>query len=442
MFEGLSNKLDGIFRKLRGRGILKEEDVIAVLKEVRMALLEADVNFKVVKDLVERIKERAIGQEVMKSLTPGHQVVRIVHEELTKLMGGNQRKIYLSPNPPTAIMLVGLQGSGKTTTAGKLAKGFKKEGRRPLLVAADTQRPAAIEQLSTLSSQISVDFYGTKEKDNPLSVCENAFLKGKREGFDPVIMDTAGRLHIDDDLMNELKSIKEKIHPYEILLVADAMTGQDAVNIAKRFDEVLDLTGIILTKMDGDARGGAALSMMAVTGKPIKMIGVGEKLDLLESFHPERMASRILGMGDVLSIIEKAEASIEKEEALELERRLRTDSFTLDDFRTQLKQMRKMGPLDHILDLIPGIGRFKSEVNIDDRELIKVEAIIDSMTKKERANYAIINGSRRKRIARGSGTTVTDVNRVLKQFVQMKRMMKAFSGKGGLRAMKEVMRWR
>lgn len=441
MFEGLTNKLEGIFKKLRGRGILKEEDVISALKEVRMALLEADVNFKVVKDFVERIKERAIGQEVLKSLTPGQQVVKIVHEELTRLMGGNYRKIHLSPNPPTVIMIVGLQGSGKTTTAGKLAKGFKKEGRRPLLVAADTQRPAAIEQLSLLGSQIGVDFYGTEEKDSPLRISEEALNKAKREGFDPVIMDTAGRLHIDDTLMNELKRIREKIHPYETLLVADAMTGQDAVNIAQRFDEVLDLTGIILTKMDGDARGGAALSMMAVTGKPIKLIGVGEKLDLLEPFHPERMASRILGMGDVLSIIEKAEASIEKEEAIKLEKSLRTDSFTLEDFRSQLKQMRRMGPLDQILDLIPGIGKFKSDINIDDKEIKKVEAIIDSMTKKERTNYAIINGSRRKRIAHGSGTGVTDVNRVLKQFVQIKRMMKAFRGKGGIGIAREVMKW-
>lgn len=442
MFEGLSNKLEGIFKKLRGRGILKEEDVLSALKEIRMALLEADVNFKVVKDFVEKIKERAIGQEVMKSLSPGQQVVKIVHEELTRLMGGSHNKIYLSPNPPTVIMLVGLQGSGKTTTAGKLAKGFKKEGRRPLLVAADTQRPAAIEQLSLLSSQIGVDFYGTKEKDDPLRVCEDAFLKAKREGFDPVIMDTAGRLHIDDALMDELKRIKERIPPYEILLVADAMTGQDAVNIAKRFDDAIKLTGIILTKMDGDARGGAALSMMAVTGKPIKLIGVGEKLDLLEPFHPERMASRILGMGDVLSIIEKAEASIEREEALKLERSLRTDSFTLEDFRSQIRQMRRMGPLDQILDLIPGMGKFRSDIELDDRELTKVEAIINSMTKKERANYAIINGSRRKRIALGSGTNVTDVNKVLKQFIQIKKLIKAFRGKGGLRTMKEVMKWR
>jgi len=441
MFEGLSNRLEGIFKRLRGRGILKEGDVLSAMKEIRMALLEADVNFRVVKDFVERTKERAIGQDVMKSLSPGQQVVKIVHEELTRLMGGGHNRIYLSPNPPTVIMLVGLQGSGKTTTAGKLGRVFKKEGRRPLLVAGDTQRPAAIEQLSLLSSQIEVDFYGTREKDDPVRVCEDALFKAKREGFDPVIIDTAGRLHVDDTLMDELRRIKERISPYEIILVADAMTGQEAVNIAKRFDEAINLTGIILTKMDGDARGGAALSMMAVTGKPIKLIGVGERLDLLEPFHPERMASRILGMGDVLSIIEKAEASIEREEAIKLEKSLRTDSFTLEDFRIQIGQMRRMGPLDQIIDLIPGIGRFRPDVVIDDRELIRVEAIINSMTKKERANYAIINGSRRKRIALGSGTNVTDVNRVLKQFVQIKKMIKAFRGKGGLRAMKEVMRW-
>lgn len=442
MFEGLSNKLEGIFRKLRGRGILKEEDVLAALKEIRMALLEADVNFRVVRDFIEKIKERAVGQEVLESLTPGQQVVKIVHEELARLMGGSNKKINLSPNPPTAIMLVGLQGSGKTTTAGKLARVFKKEGRRPLLVAADTQRPAAIEQLSSLSSQIGVDFFGTKERDDPVRVCEEAFTKGRREGFDPIIMDTAGRLHIDNALMDELKRIKEKTRPFEILLVADAMTGQDAVNIAQKFNETIGITGIILTKMDGDARGGAALSMMAVTGKPIKLIGVGEKLDLLEPFHPERMSSRILGMGDVLSIIEKAEASMEKEEALRLEKSVRTDSFTLEDFRIQLKQMKKMGPLDQILDLIPGIGRLKSDIEIDEKELIKVEAVINSMTRKERANYAIINGSRRKRIAHGSGTGVSDVNSVLKQFVQIKKMMKAFSGKGGLKIAREVMKWR
>lgn len=446
MFEGLTNKLEGIFRKLRGRGILKEEDVLSALKEIRLALLEADVNFKVVKDFVERIKGRAIGQEILQSLTPGQQVIKVVHEELTSLMGESYKKTHLSPNPPTVLMLVGLQGSGKTTTAGKLANLFKKEGRQPLLVAADTQRPAAIEQLSLLSSQIGVNFYGTKDGDNPIRVCEDATHKAKREGFEPVIIDTAGRLHIDDALMDELKMVREKILPHEILLVADAMTGQDAVNIAQRFDEALNLTGIILTKMDGDARGGAAISMMAVTGKPIKLIGVGEKLDLFEPFHPNRMASRILGMGDVLSIIEKAEASIEKEEALRLEKKLRTDSFTLEDFRGQLKQMKKMGPLSQILDLIPGLGKFRSEINIDDRELIKVEAIIDSMTKKERGNYAIINGNRRKRIALGSGTMVTDVNRVLKQFIQVKKMMKAFSrrpmgGKGGLNIAREVMKW-
>lgn len=442
MFEGLTNRLEGIFKKLRERGILDEKDVTSALKEVRIALLEADVNFRVVKDLIERIKERAIGQEVLKSLTPGQQVIKIVHEELTRLMGETEKNIHLSPNPPTIIMLVGLQGSGKTTTAGKLGRRFKKEGRRPLLVAADTRRPAAIEQLATLSSQIGIDFYGTKGGDDPFRVCDDAFLKAKKEGFDPVIMDTAGRLHIDDVLLNELKRIRERISPHEILLVADAMTGQDAVNIAKRFDEVLDLTGIILTKMDGDARGGAALSMMAITGKPIKLIGVGEKLDLLEPFYPERMASRILGMGDILSIIEKAQESIEKEEALRLEKKLRTDSFTLEDFRDQLKMVKKMGPLDQFLDLIPGIGRFRSEINIDEREFIKIEAIIDSMTKKERGNYAIINGSRRKRIALGSGTTVSDVNRVLKQFVQTKKMIKALSGKGGLGIAKEVMKWR
>ncbi len=431
MFESLSDRLDGIFKKLKGRGLLKEEDVVAALKEIRMALLEADVNFKVVKDFVEKIKERAIGKEVIDSITPGQQVVKIVNDCLCDLMGGGHSKINLAPNPPTVIMLVGLHGCGKTTTAAKLANNFKKDGRRPMLVAMDTGRPAAIDQLQSLGAQIDVPVHATHPGDNPVTIYPDALKKAKLEGRDVLILDTAGRLHIDDELMGELQDIKREAGPNEILLVADAMTGQDAVNIAKSFNELLDLQGVILTKMDGDARGGAALSIVHVTEKPIKFIGVGEKIDFLEPFHPERMASRILGMGDVVSLVEKAQDAVGLEDALRLEDKIKKDRFTFEDLVNQIKQIKKMGPLENILGMIPGLGKQLKGVNIDDRAFVKVEAIINSMTVQERRNYVILNGNRKKRIAAGSGTSVADVNKIVKQHQTMKKMLKKFKrGKG------------
>ncbi len=435
MFESLSEKLDGVFKKLKGRALLKEEDVAAAMKEVRMALLEADVNFRVVKDFVEKVRSRAVGKEVMESITPGQQVVKIVNDELVSLMGKTHSGIRLAPNLPTIIMMIGLQGSGKTTSVAKVAKTYKKEGRRPLLVAADTQRPAAITQLQTLGDQVGVPVYATREKDDPVRICKDALNKARTDGHDILILDTAGRLQIDDDLMKQLQDIKSTVVPNEVLLVADAMTGQEAVNIAETFDEKIGIDGVILTKMDGDARGGAALSIMWVTGKPVKFMGVGEKLDPLEPFYPDRMASRILGMGDVLSLIEKAQDVVEEKEAIELEKKLRTNTFTLEDLRDQMRQVRKMGPLQSVLGMIPGLGPNLKNVDVDESRLNKVEAIINSMTKKERRNYAIIKGSRRRRIANGSGTTVAEVNRVLKQYIQMKKMMKKFKG-GGIKGMK------
>jgi signal recognition particle subunit SRP54 len=431
MFESLSERLDAIFKKLKGRGLLKEDDVNAALKEVRMALLEADVNFKVVKDFVEKVRARAVGKEVIDSITPGQQVVKIVNDELCALMGGGQAKINLSPNPPTVIMLVGLHGSGKTTTSAKLANHFKKNGRRPMLVALDTGRPAAIDQLQALGSQIDVPVYATQPGDNPLNIFPDALKKANLEGRDIIILDTAGRLHIDENLMGELEELKRTAQPKEILLVADAMTGQDAVNIAKSFNERLDLQGVILTKMDGDARGGAALSIVSVTGKPVKFIGVGEKVDFLEPFHPERMASRILGMGDVVSLVEKAQEAVDMKDALSLEERLKKNIFTFDDLKNQIKQIKKMGSFESILSMIPGIGKQMKGVQVDDKAFVKIEAIINSMTRQERANYAIINPSRKRRIAQGSGTAVPDVNRLIKQYIGMKKMLKKVkSGRG------------
>jgi signal recognition particle subunit SRP54 len=432
MFENLSNKLESIFKKLKGKGLLKEEDVELALKEIRLALLEADVNFKVVKDLIQKIKEKAIGKEVLESLTPGQQVIKIVNEELCELLGKTNSRIQLSPNPPTIIMLVGLHGSGKTTTAAKVARNFRKEGRRPMLVAADLQRPAAIDQLITLGSQIDVPVYYSKEIKDPINLCLESIKKAKLDARDIVIFDTAGRLHIDESLMRELKTIKEKVFPKEVLLVADAMTGQDAVNIARNFDEQVGIDGVILTKMDGDARGGAALSIRAITGKPIKFIGVGEKIDMLEPFYPERIASRILGMGDVLSLIEKAQESFDLKEAEKLQKAIIDESFTFDDLREHLKKLRGMGPLENILNMIPGLNKLKN-LEVDEKELIKVEAIINSMTKKERRNHHILDGSRRRRIATGSGTTVADVNRVIKQYVEIKKMLKMFKNRKGIK---------
>lgn len=432
MFENISEKLDSILKKLKGKGLLKAEDIEAALKEIRLALLEADVHFKVVKDLIEGIKSKAVGKEVLESLTPGQQVVKIVNTELCELLGRSQSKIALSPNPPTVIMMIGLQGSGKTTTAAKLARHFKKEGRRPLLVACDLQRPAAIDQLRTLGKQLDVGVYSSTDTKDPVAVALESLSKAKVEAHDIVIIDTAGRLHIDESLMGELKNIKEKVSPKETLLVADSMTGQDAVTIAKHFNEQIGIDGIILTKMDGDARGGAALSIRAVTQKPIKFIGVGEKIDALEPFYPDRIASRILGMGDMLSLIEQAQQSFDQREAETLQKRIIEDSFTFDDLREQLKKIRSMGPLESILGMIPGFNKVKN-VNVDEREFVKIEAIISSMTRKEKINHNLLNGSRRKRIALGSGTNVADVNRVIKQYVELRKMLKMFKGKKNLK---------
>jgi signal recognition particle subunit SRP54 len=432
MFDSLSGKLESVFKKLRSRGVLREDDVKEALREVRLALLEADVNFKVVKDFIGRIQERAVGKEILSSLTPGQQVVKIVHEELVTLLGGTQEKLYLSPNPPTVIMMVGLQGSGKTTTAGKLARNFKKDGRRVLLVPADTQRPAAIQQLITLAKQLGVDAFESTEK-NPVVICREAVKRAASSLYEVVILDTAGRLQIDEPLMEELRQIKAGVKPHEVLFVADAMTGQEAVNIAAKFNDDLGFDGIVLTKLDGDARGGAALSVRSVTGKPLKFVGMGEKLDALEAFHPDRMASRILGMGDVMSLIEKAQETVSREEAQKLATKLKKNSFDLDDFRNQLKQVKKLGGLQSIMSMIPGLGKMKlPDAEVNEKELTKVDAIISSMTARERSDYTVINGSRRARIAKGSGTQVQDVNRLLKQFAEMRKMMKSMtSGKMG-----------
>ncbi len=433
MLENLGERLEGIFKKLKGRGLLKEQDIELALKEVRVALLEADVNFRVVKDFIASVKEKATGKAVLESLTPGQQVVKIVHNEICQLLGGTEDKIKLAPNPPTVIMMIGLQGSGKTTTSAKLARIFKKEGRRPLLVAADLQRPAAVDQLMTLGKQLDIPVHFTRDKITPAALSEEALKKARLEARDVVIIDTAGRLHIDQALMAELKEIKEKTSPHETLLVADSMTGQEAVNIAKTFDEEIGVEGVILTKMDGDARGGAALSIKAVTGKPIKYIGTGEKLDMLEAFHPERLASRVLGMGDVLSLIEKAQSAYDMEEAEKLGKKMMTESFSFEDLRDQLKKVRSMGPIENLLGMIPGLGAKLKNVKVDEREFVKVEAVINSMTPAERRNHHLLNGSRRKRIAIGSGTNVSDVNRVVKQYVEMKKMLKMFKGGKGLR---------
>ena len=427
VFEGLAERLQNTFKKLRGHGKLSESDVNDAMREVRMALLEADVNFKVVKDFVKRIKERAIGQEVMSSLTPAQHVIKIVNEELTELMGGTQSRIMISPKPPTVIMLVGLQGAGKTTTAGKLARMLKKQGKNPLLVGGDIYRAAAIKQLQVLGEQLSIPVFSKGQDVSPVQIAEEAIAHAKSYTNDVVIIDTAGRLHINEQLMDELKSIKRTVQPHEVLLVVDAMTGQDAVNVAEAFNNDLGVDGTILTKLDGDARGGAALSIKAVTGCPIKFAGMGEKLDALEPFHPDRMASRILGMGDVLSLIEKAQSTFDMEQAEELERKMRKDDFTLDDFLTQMQQVRKLGSFEQILGMIPGMGGIKKQlgdIDFDGKEIRQIEAIIRSMTPKERRDISIINGSRRKRIALGSGTRVQDVNKLLKQFGEARKMMK------------------
>jgi len=436
MFESLAEKLEGIFKKLKGRGVLNEESVNAALKEIRMALLEADVNFKVVKDFMEDVRLRAIGKEVLESITPGQQVVKIVHDRLVELMGSTSANIKFGSRIPAPIMLVGLQGCGKTTTAAKLARLLSKE-KKVYLVSADVYRPAAMEQLAVLGKQIKAGVFDAGVLRDPVQICVEAVEQAKREGYEVVIIDTAGRLHIDDLLMEELRRIKEKVNPAEILYVADAMTGQDAVNVGLKFNELIGIDGVIMTKMDGDARGGAALSLKAVVGKPLKFVGVGEKIDAMEVFHPERMASRILGMGDILSLVEKAQATIDEKSAREMEQSLRKGDFTLDDFRNQLRQIKKMGSVKDMVGMIPGMSKIKAlkGVEPDEKELVKTAAIIDSMTKKERNNYLIIDGRRRKRIALGSGTMVQDVNRLLKNYIEIRKMMKKINQKGGVKSL-------
>jgi signal recognition particle subunit SRP54 len=434
MFDSLTDKLNEVFKRLRGHGTLSEDNIAEALREVRLALLEADVNFKVVRSFLERVRERAVGREVLQSLTPGQQVVKVVFEELSALMGGTQARLQRAGQPPTVLMLVGLQGSGKTTTAGKLARHLKEQGQRPLLVAADLQRPAAQDQLQTLGRTLGVEVYRAAGPSTPVAVCREAVSLARGRLFDPVILDTAGRLHVDEPLMEELRAIAAETRPVETLMVADAMTGQDAVNSATAFHQALTLTGYILTKLDGDTRGGAALSIRAVTSVPIKFIGVGEKLEALEPFHPERMASRILGMGDVLSLVERAEKAVDAKQAAAVEKKLRSQTFTLEDFRDQLRQVRSMGPLEQLVGMIPGLSRMKDlpDASQQERELKRVEAIIDSMTPGERQKPDVLNGSRRKRIASGSGTSVADVNRLLKQFVDMQKLMRQLvqGGKG------------
>ena len=436
MFDSLSDRLNAVFKKLKGHGKLTEKNIEEGLREVRMALLEADVHYKVVKQLIADIKGRALGREVMASLTPGQQIIKIVNDELTELMGGANVDLNLSGPVPVSVMLVGLQGSGKTTTAGKLAVLMRKRGRKPYLVPADVYRPAAIDQLNKLGEQLTVPVFPSSAAMDPVQICQEATTAAHRNGCDTLILDTAGRLHVDDELMNEVCRIKDAVKPSDILLVADAMTGQDAVNIATSFNDALDIGGVVLTKMDGDARGGAAISIKSITDKPIKFIGVGEKLSQLEPFHPDRMASRILGMGDVLTMIEKAQDAIDEKKAAELERKLRKSEFTLEDFRDQMLQIRKMGSLSDLIKMIPGMSSMKHMKNleVDENELVKIEAIINSMTPLERRQHTIIKGSRRKRIAKGSGTSVQDINKLLKSYTQVQKMIKKIN-KSGMRGL-------
>ncbi|EUJ33442.1 signal recognition particle protein [Listeria floridensis FSL S10-1187] len=430
-FEGLAGRLQETMNKIRGKGKVTEADVKEMMREVRLALLEADVNFKVVKNFIKTVSERAVGSDVMKSLTPGQQVIKIVQEELTNLMGGEESKMEVADKPPTVVMMVGLQGAGKTTTTGKLANLLRKKyNRKPLLVAADIYRPAAIKQLETLGKQLNMPVFSLGDQVSPVEIAKQAIAKAKEEHLDYVLIDTAGRLHIDEELMGELKEVKEVASPSEILLVVDSMTGQDAVNVAESFNEQLGVTGVVLTKLDGDTRGGAALSIRAVTGKPIKFVGMGEKMEALESFHPDRMASRILGMGDVLSLIEKAQTDVDQDKMREMEQKIKENSMTLDDFLDQLQQVKQMGPLDELLKMLPGANKMKGldNMQVDDKQLGHIEAIIKSMTKMEKDNPDIINANRRKRIARGSGRPIQEVNRLLKQFNEMKKMMKQMSG--------------
>jgi signal recognition particle subunit SRP54 len=435
MFENLTDRLEGVFKRLRGHGILTEENIREAMGEVRTALLEADVNFKVAKDFVATVTQKAIGREVTQTLSPGQQVIKVVHDELVELLGGNTETIRLDGRQPVTIMMAGLQGSGKTTTSGKLAKLLREKGRRPYLVPADIYRPAAIEQLQVLGERLDIPVHPSTADTKPVDICRQALATAEAKDYDTLIIDTAGRLHVDETLMDELKEIQSAIHLSEILFVADAMTGQDAVTVADKFNHDLEITGVVLTKMEGDARGGAALSIKNVTGKPIKFVGIGEALDALEVFHPDRAASRILGMGDVLTLIEKAEAVVDKKKADKLAQKLKKDQFTLEDFLEQLRQIKKMGSLQDIINMIPGISKLKQMKQApepDIKEFNKTEAIISSMTRKERQDHRIINASRRQRIANGSGTTVTDVNGVLKNYTAMLKMMKKLRGKPGI----------
>ncbi|MDQ0113047.1 signal recognition particle protein [Paenibacillus harenae] len=447
-FESLSNRLQNVFSKLRGKGKVTEDDLNEAMREVRLALLEADVNFKVVKDFIAKVKEKALGLDVSKSFTPGMVVIDIVNKELTELMGGTQSKLAKANKPPTVIMMAGLQGAGKTTTSGKLAKLLQKGNHKPLLVACDIYRPAAIKQLQVLGEQINAPVFALGDQTSPVEIARQSLQFAKDNNNDYVIIDTAGRLHIDEALMEELKNIHQIVKPDEVLLVVDAMTGQDAVNVAQSFHEQLELTGVVLTKLDGDTRGGAALSVKAVTGCPIKFAAMGEKIDSLEPFHPERMASRILGMGDMLSLIEKAQAGIDADQAKEMERKMRTAEFTFDDFLEQMAQVRKLGPLDQIMDMLPGMNKMKGvkDMKIDEKQIGRVEAIVRSMTKDEKQKPELLNHSRRKRVAAGSGTTIVEVNRLIKQFDDMKKMMKQFSSmmgpkgpKGGKKGLKGML---
>ena len=439
MFQSLTDKLNNAFKKFRNKGKLTEADVKAGMREIKLALLEADVNFKVVKSFINTVSERAVGSDVLESLMPAQQIVKIVNEELINIMGGSQSKLTISPKPPTVIMMVGLQGAGKTTHAGKLAGLYKKQGKRPLLVACDVYRPAAIKQLEIVGAQLDIPVFQMGDKVSPVKIAEVGVKYAEMKGYDMVFVDTAGRLHVDEELMEELQSIKAKVEPSEILLTVDSMIGQDAVNVAKTFNELLDITGVILTKLDGDTRGGAALSIRYITGKPIKFVGTGEKLDTIEPFHPDRMASRILGMGDVLSLIEKAEQAFDEKKAAELEQKLRQSTFTLDDYLDQFNQLKKMGSMDQLLAMMPGVkpGALK-DAKIDEKAMARTEAIILSMTKLERAKPELLNASRKRRIAAGSGTSVEEVNKLLKQFEQIKALMKQFSGKKGMRKLEKM----
>ena len=431
MFENLSDRLERIYKKLKGRGILKEADVDEALREIRVALIEADVSLPVIKDFLAPVREKAVGQEVLKSLTPGHQMVKIVNDELTVLIGDAFTDIQFAAKPPTIILMAGLQGSGKTTTVGKLAKRFKEKSKNCLLVPADVYRPAAIEQLHVLGRDLSVAVYDGGDEKDPIAICKKALDEAINKMSQVVIIDTAGRQQVDDDLMDELKRIKETVQPHEVLFVADAMMGQQAAEIAKTFNDAVGIDGVVLTKMDGDARGGAALSIKSITGKPIRFVGMGEKLDALEPFHPDRIVSRILGMGDVMSLVEKAEENFEKEEQEELQKKFKANSFTLEDFRDQLKQVQKMGSMEQLMGMIPGAGKLKG-LKVDNNAFVQIEAIINSMTPRERGKHNIINASRKRRIAQGSGTRVNDINKLLKQFAQMQKMMKKVSRGGGL----------